>query len=628
MVQQGGLQMTNINYPRLWKRKNSSYYIRVAVPRHLTELAFRKEIKYSLFTKDYRVAIKRYRKLSFIFDKFIEFLEILNMKIVKSSKPYDMSFDEYDIDNVLIYRIEEIQKFCMDYFNEINEQIKTYYDLTLFKTYSYEDLYAGIYLLKYIDWFANQDYMNSTTQGMAEKVKNGDTIIPTNSADYFLRKKDKLSSKDWFKSYVTQLKQVENYAKKCITDISNGKNSLNESINPKISDLLDTIQARRIERRNKSLKSQTKTKFSTLLEKFLAKKYNRSGVKEGTVDKYRFELETIFALIDKPFVNDLRGSDCKKVVDRIYCVPKNWVNVAKGRPLLDILERSPNEKTLAKKTLKSCLLSFREFLEFAKTEDILKESLKSYVELPKIKPKDVVNREEFTDDELKKIFNFDTFPSRWDIKYFPRYWVVWIGLTTGARLNEICQLSVNDIVEVNKIPCFHFREEDVLQSMKNQQSIRIVPIHKMLIDLGFLAFVRQVKCMGFRQLFFTLKYTKGNNYGGATSSWFRRYLTEIGVKTVKNSKQKVFHSFRYTFETKCIEKNISVELQNALGGWKEKELGIGQKVYGAKIKVSTKNEALQKIDFPCLNEAFKRFKEDANRGNFSSIMFRKGKKMI
>lgn len=84
------------------------------------------------------------------------------MKIVKSSKPYDMSFDEYDIDNVLIYRIEEIQKFCMDYFNEINEQIKTYYDLTLFKTYSYEDLYAGIYLLKYIDWFANQDYMNST----------------------------------------------------------------------------------------------------------------------------------------------------------------------------------------------------------------------------------------------------------------------------------------------------------------------------------------------------------------------------------------------------------------------------------------------------------------------------------
>ena len=63
---------------RLYK-KNSVYYFRGVFPPELKPLAKKGEVKYSLKTKDYTIALKRCREFSFRFNLY---LEKLKMKLI------------------------------------------------------------------------------------------------------------------------------------------------------------------------------------------------------------------------------------------------------------------------------------------------------------------------------------------------------------------------------------------------------------------------------------------------------------------------------------------------------------------------------------------------------------------
>jgi integrase len=62
-----------------------------------------------------------------------------------------------------------------------------------------------------------------------------------------------------------------------------------------------------------------------------------------------------------------------------------------------------------------------------------------------------------------------------------------LGAYSGARLSEICQLHVQDIVEVNRIWCMKIVPE--AGSVKTAGSERIVPLHPAVIEAGFLQYV-------------------------------------------------------------------------------------------------------------------------------------------
>ena len=61
------------------------------------------------------------------------------------------------------------------------------------------------------------------------------------------------------------------------------------------------------------------------------------------------------------------------------------------------------------------------------------------------------------------------------------------------RLNEICQLYCEDIKCNGRVWYFQLTDERDNQSLKNKQSKRLVPIHKKLIEMGFIDFVKEVK---------------------------------------------------------------------------------------------------------------------------------------
>lgn len=82
----------------------------------------------------------------------------------------------------------------------------------------------------------------------------------------------------------------------------------------------------------------------------------------------------------------------------------------------------------------------------------------------------------FTPGDLARLFASDNC-ARKDSPRPHQYWLPLVGLYTGARLNELCQLYLDDIVVVNGLDCIHIRATREDQKLKTVSSERLVPIH-------------------------------------------------------------------------------------------------------------------------------------------------------
>jgi integrase len=118
-------------------------------------------------------------------------------------------------------------------------------------------------------------------------------------------------------------------------------------------------------------------------------------------------------------------------------------------------------------------------------------------------------------------------------------WLTWLGLYTGARLNELAQLTTKHIQKHGDI---HYIRFDADLRLKSGSCIRSVPIHKKLIELGFLDYVSKQSGLLFPGI---TKHSSGR-FSDAPSKAFGRHLRAIGLKRRKLS----FHSLRHTFASR------------------------------------------------------------------------------
>ncbi len=77
------------------------------------------------------------------------------------------------------------------------------------------------------------------------------------------------------------------------------------------------------------------------------------------------------------------------------------------------------------------------------------------------------------------------------------FWIPVVLFLTGARSSEIVGLHCDDVVVDSEVPHFLIVENDY-RGLKNAQSERMVPIHRYLIEAGFLEFAATRKLAGGR----------------------------------------------------------------------------------------------------------------------------------
>jgi hypothetical protein len=214
------------------------------------------------------------------------------------------------------------------------------------------------------------------------------------------------------------------------------------------------------------------------------------------------------------------------------------------------------EKDLAKasnKTIKDKLIRIGAFLNFCVDMEHLDKNRLIY----KIKIEDSDKRKEYKIEQLNSFFN-----SKWytedlehNLKEEPhKIWIPLILLFTGARTNEIAQLYVEHIKEKEGIHLFKIKDEQEDQSTKNKSSNREVPIHKTLIDLGFLKYVEYQKKLKKDRLFSGLYLTKNKGYGQHFGKIFNEFkytwLDEEAIEKLNNNEILLdLHSFRHSFTT-------------------------------------------------------------------------------
>jgi integrase len=136
-------------------------------------------------------------------------------------------------------------------------------------------------------------------------------------------------------------------------------------------------------------------------------------------------------------------------------------------------------------------------------------------------------------------------------------WVPLVALYGGLRQGEVCQLRVTDIEKVDGVDVFRVRPsiEDGTR-VKTKNARRTVPVHPVLIALGFLDYVMTI---GSGCLFPTLKKDHRGGYAQHFSKWFSGRLVDLGIQAEKID----FHSLRYSFRDGLREAHVPQEIARA-----------------------------------------------------------------
>jgi integrase len=167
-------------------------------------------------------------------------------------------------------------------------------------------------------------------------------------------------------------------------------------------------------------------------------------------------------------------------------------------------------------------------------------------------------------------------------------WGAWIGLYTGARVAEVGQLALADFVVQDGIPSIRITNEGIGQSVKNDSSLRTIPVHPALIERGLLDRVAMLKASGETRLFPKVKLDGVNGAGNWLSKAFTRHV-EKNVRLPEKGKFG-FHSLRKSVVQGLQTAGVSSEMRAAYVGHE-----LGDEHHGAYSRKPTMSELLGEV---------------------------------
>lgn len=168
-------------------------------------------------------------------------------------------------------------------------------------------------------------------------------------------------------------------------------------------------------------------------------------------------------------------------------------------------------------------------------------------------------------------------------------WLPLLALFTGARLQELGRLRVEDVRQEWDVLFFDLTSAGT----KTESAKRHVPVHPELVRLGFLTYLEKRKEAGSGPLFPALKPGQDSPTEG-WSKWWGRYARKHGI----TDKRKVFHSFRHLVKDGLRNNGVDPILTDVLQG--HAVPGVGKK-YGDGYSLKVRAEALAKLQYPGLD---------------------------
>ena len=353
--------------------------------------------------------------------------------------------------------------------------------------------------------------------------------------------------------------------------------------------------------KSQSSRGSDSPKLSEVRDEFI-----RERLLSGYSPKSTSEIEsTIGDLIeivgDKP-IGDFSRQDSREFKNVISRLPKHRTQTPRYRDLtIKQILNLEGVKGQEPKNINKLIYRVRIFFKWLRNN--YREYVpENYFEGLSVDSKKVDKpRDGFTTEELKKIFHtsdyvYNTVRYRRNLIRLPKYFIPILGLFTGMRLDEICQLSLEDVYKEGKYDLVRVRiSEDT--KLKNIQSERIIPLHPTLRKLGFIDYCNYFNRKGEERVFPQLKKDR-DGYGRNIGRFFNVYLKKVGVWEYQN---KVFHSLRHTFITNLLQNGVREEIVNGLDGHKQKTMSTTVYFKGGFPSDVLYEEGISKLNFDGIN---------------------------
>ena len=578
-------------HPRLTKRK-AVYWFRAKVPSSLVEAyAPKREITFSLKTKEYRTAVERVRVESVKLDQ-----EFAAATAKLAQKPRSSISDT------------EIERLAVIHYHR---RLEADDDFRAFGT-DEDELYLNIF---------------EQLEASGIEFSVGWTLEQ-------LRADNGLSDREFTKAAEGTIWALE----KCRERLARGDTSpvadyVNEilheqgiKLDPKsiehrklsLAILKANVRAlEAIERRNKgevvdtpaSLTSAVPTKVETFgnvssgstpsISQAFAEWRTQHNGPQKTADTFEVAVKRFVSLFgDKP-VGTITKADIRGYRDAMLKFPAVMTKPQRQMAVADLIKSLEGSETkrLAPKTVNE------KYLAGLSAILTLCENEAGYIETNPckgIRAKDDETREPtrlmYTDVDIAKIMCLPIFTEGerpLGGAGEAAKWLPLLGMFSGARLEELARLTVADIGQQDGTHYLFIRRGEGGRRVKNASSIRKVPIHSILIQMGFLTFADQAEGR-----LFPLLNSKTEQASAAWSKWWGKYARANGLE----DRQKVFHSFRHTVKRKLRDAKVDKTVRDAIAGHASDDIAeaYGLDHEGIGISLHVLAEAIEKISYPVL----------------------------
>ena len=275
--------------------------------------------------------------------------------------------------------------------------------------------------------------------------------------------------------------------------------------------------------------------------------------------------------------------------DLLYKIPTKLAQKSryKDKSLSQILKLGENDDKLSEPTIQKYMIRVIQFFNYCFDSGYISKSITAKMNVKididpserAVLPYDV--------SEARKIFEIVTSikqsgksPSS-RIEASELYYVTMIAAYSGMRIKEITQLHKEDIVLKDGIYCFNINTNDG-KTTKTKNSIRFVPIHSKLIDLGLLEYVNSKK--------------NGNIFKVSNKDFSEIFRSQIQRKFIDKDSKKTFYSFRHYFIDYLVQREVEANLIAQIVGH-EKQYKILLNTYAKPINANTLKSKVEMVSY-------------------------------
>lgn len=306
---------------------------------------------------------------------------------------------------------------------------------------------------------------------------------------------------------------------------------------------------------------------------------------------YKTRLEVIGCLrlvVDVVGSMELKEITKQTVLDfraKLMKLPANMYKIYPGKTVQVILNM-PDVVPMSINSVNKHIMRLNALLSYAVTEGLVMVNYAQGMMLSDKRRTDEQRKVYSTEDLKNIVHNLPREQGRPE-----RFWIPLIAMYTGMRLDEICQLYVEDVQMIDDVWCFNVNDEKD-KKLKNPASKRIVPIHPVLIKSGLIQYFERIKMSGVPRLWMNLAWRKADGYGNAVGNWYRRFNREF----ISKDDGKVFHSMRHNVTDALKQAGVSeTVIAELVGHSTSGSMTMGR--YGKRYQPKVLLEALMKLDY-------------------------------